>query len=143
MISDRRMFCSSIIASFLTAAEKFKAVPVLTILLLLGNSGVAKDFDHTKICEAIQNGWQVRIFYRSGESERMVLPRFLGYTSARNVILNGLQISGFSESGNLPGHRSFRLDRMTDIQFTNSATPSPPGSGRLPSGIVELICSRP
>jgi hypothetical protein len=144
MRTKRFAFCLSIISLLLTAANRMrgKAASVLTILLLLGSTGMAREFDHAKICEAIQNGWQVRIFYRSGESERMVLPRFLGYTGARNVILNGLQISGFSESGNLPGHRSFRLDRMTDIQFTTSVTPSPQGSGRLPSGIVELICSR-
>jgi hypothetical protein len=105
----------------------------MAILESLGPSAAAKDFDHSKICEAIQNGLQLQIFYRSGEGERVVIPRFLGYTSARNVILNGLQVSGFSESGNIPGHRSFRLDRTTDIHFTTNVSPSPIGGGRLPS----------
>jgi hypothetical protein len=120
----------------------FIGMPLVAILLSLGTAAAARDFDHTKICESIRNGWEVRIFYRSGEGERVVIPRFLGYTSDRNVILNGLQISGFSESGKIPGHRSFRLDRAADIQFTTNVTPSPTGSGRLPSGIVKLICSR-
>ena len=140
MTTNGLMFFSSIISRLLTVAAKFSAVLVLTILLLLSNTAAAKDFDHTKICQAIQNDWLVRIFYRPGEDERAVIPRFLGYTSARNIILNGLQISGFSQSGNIPGHRSFRLDRMSDIQFTTTVSPSPAGSGRLPSGIVELIC---
>jgi hypothetical protein len=134
-------FCTLIISTPFAVAKRL-TVPVLAILLLLSTTAAARDFDHTKICEAIRNGWEVRIFYRPGEGERVVIPRFLGYTSVRNVILNGLQISGFSQSGNLPGHRSFRLDRMSDIQFTTNVTPAPQGSGRSPSGIVELICSR-
>jgi hypothetical protein len=116
------------------------ALFLVGLFVSIGSAAGAKDFDHTKICEAISNGSELRIFYRPGESERVVIPRFLGYTKARNVILNRLQISGFSESGNLPGHRSFRLDRTTDIQFTTKVTSSPAGSGRLPSGIEELIC---
>ena len=115
---------------------------LVAVLVSLGSAASAQAFDHTKICEAIRNGWEVRIFYRPGEGERVVIPRFLGYTSARNVILNGLQISGFSKSGNLPGHRSFRLDRTTDIQFTTNVTPNPPGSGRPPGGMVQIICQR-
>jgi hypothetical protein len=115
---------------------------LVAVLVSLGTAATARDFEHTKICEAIRNGWEVRILYLPGEGERVVIPRFLGYTSARNVILNGLQIKGFSKSGDLPGHRSFRLDRTTDIQFTTNVTLSPPGSGRLPSGMVELICPR-
>lgn len=114
---------------------------IVAILVALGTPAIAKDFDHAKICEAIKNGWELRVFYRAQEGERVVIPRYLGYTNARDVILNGLQISGFSESGNLPGHRSFRLDRATDIQFTNTATPSPKGTGKPPSGVTEVICA--
>jgi hypothetical protein len=71
-----------------------------------------------------------------------VIPRFLGYTKVRNIVLNGLQISGFSQSGGIPGHRSFRLDRMSDIQFTTNVTPVPKSSGAPPGGLVELICAR-
>ena len=109
---------------------------------LMSATASAKDFDHARICEAIRKGLELRVFHRAGESERVAIPRFLGYTRVRNVILNGLQVSGFSESGNLPGHRSFRLDRATDIQFTANVVPSHPGSGKLPSGIVELVCAR-
>jgi hypothetical protein len=110
-------------------ADRFTAVLAFTILLALGTAAAAREFDHTKICEAIQNGWQLRVFYLPGEGERVVIPRFLGYTRDRNVLLNGLQISGFSKSGNIPGHRSFRLDRISDLQFTTSVSPGPQGSG--------------
>src|SRR5262245_6321266 len=115
-------------------------MPLVAILVSLCTTVAAKEFDHSKISEAVRSGWELRIFYRPGEGERVVIPRFLGYTKDRNLILNGLQISGFSESGNLPGHRSFRLDRATDIHFTTAVTPSHPGSGSVPGGIVELIC---
>jgi hypothetical protein len=115
---------------------------VVALIASLSATASAKDFDQAKICEAIREGLELRVFYRAGESERVVIPRFLGYTRARNLILNGLQVSGFSESGNLPGHRSFRLDRATDIQFTANVAPSQPSSGKLPSGIVELVCAR-
>lgn len=36
------------------------------------------------------------------EPPREVVPRFLGKTKADNLLLNGLQIAGFSESGKLP-----------------------------------------
>jgi hypothetical protein len=112
------------------------AVALVAIFVGVHATAEARDFDHAKLCEAIRNAWQLRVFYRPGEGERIIIPRFLGYTKDRNVILNGLQISGFSESGNLPGHRSFRLDRATDIHFTTTVASGHPGSGKLPSGIA-------
>lgn len=100
----------------------------------------ANQFDQARICEAISKSQYVKLYYRAGEAERMVEPRFLGYTKDRNVILNGWQIYGYSESGNLPGSRSFRLDRATRIEFTTELVPSPRSAGKLPSGIVEVIC---
>src|SRR5262245_45309421 len=100
-------------------AKRCLIASILATSLSVG-AAAAKDFDHAKICDAIKNGWQLRVFYRPGEGERTVIPRVLGYTTARNVILNGVQISGFSQSGNLPGHRSFRLDHTSDIEFTTT-----------------------
>jgi hypothetical protein len=111
----------------------------LIALLFLGSPATAASVDHAKICEAIQRGWEVRVVYRTGEGERVIVPRFLGYTKDRNVILNGIQISGFSASGKIPGHRSFRLDRATDIKVIINSTPIPRGGGRPPS-MVDLIC---
>ena len=116
---------------------------MLVMSLVFATTATAKDFDHSKICEAISNGWETRLFYLPGEGARIFAPRYLGYTSREDVILNGWQVSGFSQTGKLPGSRSFRLDRTTDIQFTTNVVPGPPGLGRPPSGIVKLICARP
>jgi hypothetical protein len=43
----------------------------------------------TVISDEMRNGWQVRIVYRPGEAERVVIPRFLGYTGDRKVIQCG------------------------------------------------------
>jgi hypothetical protein len=115
---------------------------MLLVSLAFVTTATARDFEHSRICEAIRNGWETRLIYRPGEGERIFAPRYLGYTSREDVILNGWQISGFSQSGKLPGSRSFRLDRTTDIQFTTKIIPGPPGLGRPPSGIVKLICAR-
>lgn len=85
----------------------------------------------------------VRLFYRPAEPERIVEPRFLYYTKNRDVILNGWQVSGYSESGNLPGSRSFRLDRTQKIEFTDQRSNAHVASTeRLPSGVAELICRK-
>ena len=111
------------------------------LLLVMPGSLSSREFDQQAICEAIGNGWGITLWYKPGEAARKVLPRFLGYTRAQNQILNGWQISGFSKSGSLPGHRSFRLDRITEIEFTREQVAGPPPSGRLPSGIVKLVCA--
>lgn len=105
----------------------------------------AKEFDQAAICEAIKNEWKILLIYRESESAeppREVVPRFLGKTRSDNILLNGLQVGGFSESGKLPGHRSFRLDRATAINFTKERVTVGPGSGRTPSGIESIICER-
>ena len=102
----------------------------------------AQNFDHARICDAIEGQTQIRLFYRPGEPERIVEPRYLYYTKNRNVVLNGRQVAGYSASGNLPGPRSFRLDRAQRIEFTQQAAASGQGSGQLPSGVAEVICRK-
>jgi hypothetical protein len=115
---------------------------VVTVLFLLGPSAStsAGSFDHARLCDAIGKGQLIKLYYRAGEPERIVEPRYLGYTRDRNVILNGWQTGGYSQSGNLPGSRSFRLDRTARIEFTAETASNSRGTGRLPSGIVEVIC---
>jgi hypothetical protein len=62
----------------------------MTLLLLLPTEASSQQFDHSKICEAIKSGWEMRILYRLGEGERVFAPRYLGYTKRDDVILNGL-----------------------------------------------------
>lgn len=42
---------------------------IVAMLVSLGTTAAARDFDHSKVCEAIRNGWEMRIVYRSGEDE--------------------------------------------------------------------------
>lgn len=118
----------------------------VTIAVILALSPAsAKEFDQAAICEAIKNEWKVLLTYRASEATeppREVVPRFLGKTKADNLLLNGLQIAGFSESGKLPGHRSFRLDRASAITFTKDRVAVGPGSGRTPSGMETVLCER-
>ena len=119
----------------------FLAVAIMLVgAAYLGAPALSKEFDHEAICDAIHQSQAIHLWYKAGEDQRIVLPRFLGYTKVGNIILNGWQISGFSRSGNLTGSRSFRLDRMTDMQFTNERVSGPKPSGRVPSGMVRMIC---
>src|SRR5688572_17814719 len=93
------------------------------------SSAISKEGDRA-LCKAILEGQTITLWYRLGEGPRTVLPRFLGYTRAGNLILGSWQISGFSESGKLPGFRNFRMDRVTKITITNETTEVP--SGRPP-----------
>jgi len=124
-----------------TGLKAVSAVAAFALALNVGLNPVwAQTFDHAKICDAIKRGMSIRLFYRPGEPERIVEPRFLYYTRNGDVILNGQQIAGYSESGNVPGSRSFRLDRAQRFEFTEQFATSPAGSGRLPSGAHEIIC---
>jgi len=118
-----------------------KALLLANMLLMLPVSLSARDISHQTICDAIKNSQTIILWYRPGEGPRTVLPRFLGYTRAGNQILNGWQISGFSSSGNLPGHRSFRLDRITNIEFTEQQVAGPALTGNLPSAIDKPVCA--
>jgi hypothetical protein len=100
----------------------------------------ASKFDHQAICEAIKNRWAILLIYRAGEGERFIQPRYLGSTKNERILLSALQISGFSETGKLPGFRSFRLDRATEMTFTKDTSAGSAVSGRPPSGMEKIIC---
>jgi hypothetical protein len=114
---------------------------LIALILVLPGSLAAREVTRQALCEAIHNSQTIILWYQPGEGPRTVLPRFLGYTRAGNQILNGWQISGFSSSGNLPGHRSFRLDRITNIEFTGQRAPTLSNTGRLPSAIAKPVCA--
>ena len=118
---------------------------IVMVAIFMPPLSSAKEFDQAAICEAIKNEWKILLIYReteAAEPPRQVVPRFLGKTKADNLLLNGLQIGGFSESGKLPGHRSFRLDRASAINFTKERVAIGAGSGRVPSGMETVICER-
>lgn len=116
---------------------------LLHAIFIANTAAFAESFDHSAICEAIKNEWVIRLVYRADEGERTVVPRYLGYTKRGDIIMNGHQLAGFSKSGNLPGARSFRLDRTSKITFTKEVIPGPPGLDRRHSGIERMICSKP
>src|SRR5680860_189147 len=118
-----------------------KAMMLAGALLVLPGSLSAKEITNQALCDAIHNSQTIILWYRPGEGPRTVLPRFLGYTKAGNQILNGWQISGFSSSGKLPGHRSFRLDRITAIELTGQQAQALSNTGRLPSAIAKPVCA--
>lgn len=117
----------------------------LVTTMLLTRDATPKDFDHSAICDAIANEQKILLVYRNDEVDqpaREIVPRFLGKTSKGHVLMNALQIAGFNETGTIPGHRSFRLDRASSMTFTKERVPVGPGSGRVPSGMTEVICRR-
>src|SRR5665811_262335 len=125
----------------MTMPRLLKAMMLAGALLVLPGSLSAKEITFQALCEAIQNSQTIILWYRPGEGPRTVLPRFLGYTRAGNQILNGWQISGFSTSGNLPGHRNFRLDRITNIEFTEQRVAGAAITGGLPRAIDKPVCA--
>ncbi len=127
----------------LAGLRVFVTLAIVALVVVGAGTADAKDFDQTAICAAIARGETVRLWYRPGEGERTVQPRYLGYTKAGDIILNGLQLSGFSESGGLPGSRNFRLDRTTNIAFGGSAIPRPMPGRPSPSTFATMICRIP
>ena len=102
----------------------------------------AFEVDRSAICDSIKNKWIVRMHYKKNEGERIVLPRYLGRTAAGKEIVNAWQFSGFSETGKLPGFRTFRMDRTTAMIFSKEVSAYAPNvAGKLPSGMVEVVCS--
>jgi hypothetical protein len=66
---------------------------ILVLVCLIANTAsLAQSFDHSAICEAIENEWVIRLVYRADEGERTVVPRYLGYTKRGDIILNGQNI---------------------------------------------------
>jgi hypothetical protein len=55
---------------------------MLFALLPVGVSSASR-FDHASICDVISKGQLVKLYYRPGEPERIVEPRYLGYTRDR------------------------------------------------------------
>jgi hypothetical protein len=102
----------------------------------------ARDATQRALCEAINESEVITLWYKPGQLSRKVLPRYLGQTRSGNWLLNGWQISGYSSSGGIPAHRSFRLDRVTRMDFTGEKHAPMPHRGRLPSGLYDdtLVC---
>lgn len=70
------------------------------------------------ICEAIQNRNLLFFVYKG--HERIVEPHLLGEkTETGNIVLNAWQVSGYSESYNVPPWRNYLLDEITNLTVLN------------------------
>jgi len=79
---------------------------------------------NSKICDAISNK-NVIEFYHSG-GIRIVEPHCYGiHKDTGNEVLCAYQISGYSESGNLPGWRLFVVSDMSALKVTDKTFLSP------------------
>ena len=120
-----------------------RALPILLMFLVGPPAWALSDVDQRALCKAISSGNIVRLWYRSGEGPRILQPRYLGWNKAGRLVLNGWQISGFSDSPTLPANRTFRLDRTWRLEISDKPMQGPVASGRLPASIVTMICSVP
>jgi hypothetical protein len=120
-----------------------RALLLLSAFLAGSPAWALSDIDQKAICKAISSGNLVRLWYRSGEGPRILQPRYFGRNRAGRLVLNGWQISGFTDAPTLPASRTFRLDRTWRLEITDRAIVGPSVPGRLPNSIVALICSVP
>src|SRR5262249_35202507 len=102
-----------------------KALPLLLTLLAGSPAWALPDIDEHALCKAIEKGQLVGLWYRSGEGPRILQPRYLGRNRSGRLVLNGWQISGFSDALTLPASRTFRLDRTFRLEITDRAIVGP------------------
>lgn len=85
----------------------------------------SRELAQSEICEAIANSQAVTLWYKPGQGARKVRPLYLAYNRDGEPYLGTWQISGYSSSGNIPGYRTFKLDSMADMQFTDEKVETP------------------
>jgi hypothetical protein len=122
---------------------RIRALLLLSAFLAGSPAWALSDVDQKAICKAISSGNLVRLWYRSGEGPRILQPRYFGRNRSGRLVLNGWQISGFSDAATLPASRTYRLDRTWRLEITDRPIVGPVYSGRLPNSIVTMICSVP
>ena len=70
-----------------------------------------------EILDAMQ--WPKVIVFKYGDSDRIVAPFVLGFSSDGNALLRGYQLEGVSRSGKGPGWRVFQILWMEDLEDYN------------------------
>ena len=111
---------------------------------------IAINADAAPLCALVGKNQVIalRYYYDPATAEPRVLqPYAVGYTRARNILLFGRQVKGYSKSvengtGELPGWRNFRIDKikMRMVNVLNSTfDPLPPDADEY-HFVVEFIC---
>jgi predicted DNA-binding transcriptional regulator YafY len=98
--------------------------------------------DTGDLIEATRAHRVVEIMYRSrgAAGARVVHPHAVYRTAAGKLLVEGVQVSGETSSGSLPGWREFELMRVTDVRLldaTFSLDPAyNPGSPKYRHGLL-------
>jgi WYL domain len=98
--------------------------------------------DTGDLVDAVRAHRVVELAYRgrTGVGARIVQPHAVYRTSTGKLCLDGVQISGETRSGRLPGWREFELMRVTDVRVLDATfSPAPdynPTSPRYQHGLL-------
>ena len=97
---------------------------------------------NTQICQAIASKNVIEFRYK-GKWIRLFEPHTYGiHKDTNNEVLSGYQLGGFSESGNLPDWRLFRVSEITSLTITQDKFLSPrPGYNSRDSRMSRIFCT--
>jgi predicted DNA-binding transcriptional regulator YafY len=91
------------------------------------------------VCQAIRERRVLRFYYDGGT--RDVEPHCHGFSKDGNELLKGYQASGFSQSGERFGWKTFRLDLVRALIVSDAAFPGArPGYDPNDARIFEVHC---
>jgi hypothetical protein len=79
---------------------------------------------NTQICNAITSKNIIEFYYNGGT--RIVEPHCYGiHKQSGNEVLCGFQISGYSQSGNIPDWRLYDVSKITGLKITEKTFSKP------------------
>ena len=76
--------------------------------------------DTGDLIEAVRAHRVVELSYRGGEA-RVVHPHAVYRSASGTLFLDGLQVSGATRSGSLPGWREFALMRILEVRVLDAS----------------------
>jgi hypothetical protein len=95
--------------------------------------------DTGDLVDAVRAHRLVELEYR-GQGARVVEPHAVYRTSSGGLRVEGIQVSGVTSSGTLPGWRDFELMKITDVKVLDAEfEPSPefdPDAARYRHGLL-------
>jgi predicted DNA-binding transcriptional regulator YafY len=98
--------------------------------------------DTGDLVEAVRAHRVVELWYR-GQGARVVHPHAVYRTAAGGLRVDGVQVSGASSSGSLPGWRDFELMRISDVRVLGARFgPAPDydrGAAKYRHGLIASV----